>query len=314
VDLVADVERSVLADELDCWVCGSNAGIDDINSQVESLGETVRSLNREAATVGEEIDELAARQAEATAARRTKRTLEDEILALEETLADRRESLSDARQQRADVDRRIEALAAAVEETDDRRTDVTAEIKYTESKLADEREHVAALEREADRREHLESTVAGLRADIAALRDRKRTVKRHTRAAFDESIRELVSRFETSFESARLTSTYDIVVAREGREVSIDALSEGEVELLGIVAALAGYEAYDVSDITPVLVLDRIGGLADENLHTLVEYLRDEPDYLVFTAYPEHSPFEGHQIDPGEWHVVSDDYDRPVVS
>ncbi|MGM0604169.1 MAG: archaea-specific SMC-related protein, partial [Halobacteriota archaeon] len=32
VDLVADVERSVLADELDCWVCGSNAGIDDINS------------------------------------------------------------------------------------------------------------------------------------------------------------------------------------------------------------------------------------------------------------------------------------------
>lgn len=314
VDLVADVDRGLMADDVDCWICGSSAAIDDVEARVEQLGERVAALNEDANAARETIEELEAKRGEATQARREQQDLDRQITDLEGTLADRRESLTEARDQLTRVEDRIDDLADEVAETDERLTDLQSDIKYTESKLAEEREELADLEREAAQRELLAETLEELTEEITTLRERKSTVKQQTREAFDATIRELVSRFETSFETARLTSTFDLVVAREGREVSLDALSEGEVELLGIVAALAGYEAYDVGDRTPVLVLDGVSGLADENLHTLVEYLRDKADYLVFTAYPEHSPFEGHTVDPADWQVVSDDSDRRVAS
>lgn len=307
VDLVADVDRGLVGDEVDCWVCGSEASVEDIEARVEELGETVRSLTERAEQRRSTIEDLEERRADAREARREQTELDAEIRDLEATLADRRESLSETRDRLESVESRIDDLAEKVADTDERLTDLQSEIKYAEARLDDEREELADLERRADQRETLEETLAELRADIEELRRRKSRIKQRTREAFDEAIRELVERFETSFETARLTSSFDLVVARDGREASIDALSEGEVELISVVAALAGYDAYDVDDISPVLALDGLSGLADRNLHALVEYLRGRAEYLVFTAYPEHSPFEGHQLDPADWHVVSDD-------
>jgi hypothetical protein len=64
-----------------------------------------------------------------------------------------------------------------------------------------------------------------------------------------------------------------------------------------------------VADDVPIMLLDGLGGLADENLRTLVEYLEDRVEYLVFTTYPETTTFEGHTIDPDEWTVVSTETD-----
>jgi hypothetical protein len=136
---------------------------------------------------------------------------------------------------------------------------------------------------------------------------RKPSIKRRTRESFDDAIEEVITQFDTSYGTARLTPDFDLVVARDGREASLDALSEGEVELLGFVAALAGYEAFAVQDRVPVLLVNRLGGLDDSNLHARIEYLRGRAEYLVFTAYPEHAAFDSHDIDPGDWVVVSDD-------
>lgn len=309
LDLVADVERGLVADELDCWVCGESASPDDIEARVERLGERLASLNGDADAVRERIDELESRRADAETARRERRDLDRKLTDVEETLSARRESLEEARDQLDSVETRIEALADEVAETDERRTDLASEVKYKEAKLEDARDDLESVEAEAERRDHLRERRDELGEEIAELRRRKRTVKQQTREAFDATIGDIVSRLNTSFETARLTGSFDLVVARDGREVSLDALSEGEVELIGLVAALAGYEAYDVADASPVLVLDGLSGLADENLHSLVEYLRGTAEYLVLTAYPEHSSFAGHQIDPADWRVVSDSED-----
>jgi hypothetical protein len=83
-------------------------------------------------------------------------------------------------------------------------------------------------------------------------------------------------------------------------------LSEGEVELVGVIAAMAGYEAFEVADRVPCILLDDVGGLASDHLHTLVEYLEDRTEYLVTSAYPEAGEFDGHTISPVNWTVVSD--------
>jgi len=86
----------------------------------------------------------------------------------------------------------------------------------------------------------------------------------------------------------------------------VNTLSEGEVELVGFIAAMAGYEAFEVADRVPCILLDDVGGLASDHLHALVEYLEDRTEYLVTSAYPEAGEFDGHTISPTDWTVVSD--------
>jgi len=53
--------------------------------------------------------------------------------------------------------------------------------------------------------------------------------------------------------------------------------------------------------------LGDVGGLAEHNLHTLVEYLQPRTEYIVFTAYPAYNSPDASIIDPGEWAVASAD-------
>jgi hypothetical protein len=57
-------------------------------------------------------------------------------------------------------------------------------------------------------------------------------------------------------------------------------------------------------------LLDDLGGLAGEHIHTLVEYLEARTEYLVTTAYPEAGEFDGHVLSPDDWDVVSDRVDQ----
>jgi predicted nucleic acid-binding Zn-ribbon protein len=305
-DLVADVDRGLLADSVDCWVCGAATDADTLESRVEALGDRLSALEERAEGYRERIADLEDQRGEAERARRRRRELDREIADLEGTLADRRETLDRLRERREGLRGRIDDLAEGLVDGD-RLTEVSSELKYTESRLAEARERREGLAERAGRTEALEATLSEITEEIDRLRRRKERVKQETRETFDSVIADLVERFQTSFETARLTSEFDLVVARDGREVSLDALSEGELELIGIVAALSGYRAYGVGDRVPVLVLDGLGGLAEHNLRTLVEYLADWAEYLVFTAYPEHTTFEGHELDPDDWRVVSDE-------
>jgi len=304
--LLTDVQRELTGDELACWTCGSTVDRAAVESQLDGLGDRIAGLRGRVDTRHERVEQLEARREEVTRSRRRKRELETEIGELEGTLADQRERLEAARQCRRGAQRRIDELSDSVEQTVEEITDVESDIKYREAELSDARDELESLQTRADRVETLTERRESLQSEIESLRSRKDEIKRETRAAFDEAIGEIVSRFKTGFEAARLTPEFDLVVARDGREASLDALSEGELELLGFVAALAGYESFDVAETVPVLLVDGVGGLDDQNLHTLVEYLRDRTDYLVFTVYPEYGSFDGREIDPTEWTVAAD--------
>lgn len=309
VELLTEVDHGMMDDTLECWVCGGTADRAAFSAELEELGSRIASRREAAADHRERVTELETERETMREKRRRRADLEDEISDLESTLTDRKDSLSTARDRLVELDDRVESLSADVEDADDRLTDIESEIKYTERALEEARDELETIEAAAGQRETLETERDGLAERIEALRTRKERAKRRTREAFDDAIEAVLSRFDVGFETARLTASFDLVVAREGREAPLDTLSEGERELLGIVAALAGHTAFDVADHVPVFLLDGVGGLAKDHLHVLVDYLKDRARYLVLTAYPEHGPFDGRQLDPTEWTVVADDRD-----
>jgi phage shock protein A len=307
LDLLTEVERELTGDTVVCWTCGNEADQADLESQLEELGDKVAELRARVERYRDEVAELEARREGIDQVNRRKRDLESEITGLEETLADRRQSLEEAERRHEDAAARVEELTEAVDETVEAISDVESEIKYREAELRDTRGELSELEARANRVETLEAESEEIRTEIRELRNRKDEIKRRAREAFDEAIDDVLARFDAGFETARLTPEFDLVVARDGREARLDALSEGELELIGFVAALAGYESFDVDEAVPLLLVDGVGGLADDNLHTLIDYLHERTEYLVFTAYPEYTAFEGREIDPGEWTVATND-------
>ncbi|WP_318567013.1 archaea-specific SMC-related protein [Salinigranum marinum] len=314
IALLTEVSHEVLSDRAACWLCGQATTRDEMETQLDALDARISELRADASASRERVEELETKRDEARTAARRERDLEDRLTDLRSQRAEDEETLENARQRRDELVSRIESFTTEIETTDDRVTDLESEIKYTEAELADAREELETAETRAAQREVLAEEYDELTQEIRDLRTRKETVKRRTREAFSSSLAEVLERFETGFETARLTSTFDLVVARDGREARLDALSEGERELLGIVAALAGHEAFEVAERVPVLLLDGLGGLAGDNLDLLVEYLTDRAEYLVLTAYPEHGDFDGHELSPSDWDVVSHRADAEAAS
>lgn len=305
LDLITEVEHDIMADTVSCWICGNETTKEELSENLSKLSEKVSELRAKAEKHRESVEELRTQREEYNRASRREADLEEEIADLESKRDERESSLKSSRERLDDLESRIDELSDVVEETDDELTNVESEIKYTESKLEDAQKELTSLETSVAQRDQLQERYDALTREINELRDRKETLKKRTREAFDDAVRDVLSRFTVGFEMVRLTSSFDLVVARDGREASLDALSEGELELVGIVACLAGYEAFDVTDDVPIMLLDGLGGLADENLQTLIEYLDGRVEHLLFTTYPENTEFEGNTIDPQNWTVVS---------
>lgn len=314
VDLVSDVEHGLTDDAIDCWVCGHAADRATLESHLEALGDRLAELRETAESHRSQVEELESDRRAIRQQQSQRKDLQAEIDDLEATLADRTQSLDTVEDRLAELDELIEDLDARVAASNEQLTDIESEIKYTEAALKDAREELDSTKVQAEQREQLERERESIREEIEALRTRKARIKEQTRETFDQAMGTLIDRLAPGFEGARLTSNFELVVAREGREASLDALSEGEVELLGIVTALAGYETFDVAERVPIILLDDVGDFAGENLGGLVRYLAESATYVVTTAYPEQELAEDHIIDPSEWTVVSRDLSREASS
>lgn len=304
LDLVTDVTRELDADRLVCWTCGSDTSRSEIEEQLSEIRTRISEIKVEVEHERDRVESLEAKQERITQNRKRRETLEAEIEELEEKRSTDRESLENAENRLEGLREQIQSLSEKVDESLDQRTELESTLKYREAELQDVRNDLDELTQRADQLETLESQREEIADEIAQLRERKERIRTETREAFDSAIQDIVSRFETGFETARLTPEFELVVARGGREASLEALSEGELELLGFAAVLAGYRAFDVSEISPFILVDRVGGLAEHNLHTLVDYLRKETEYVVFTTYPEHRELDGHAIKPEKWKIA----------
>lgn len=316
LSVVTDVERGVQEDQIECWVSGDTTTRSEINAKLDGLRQRFKDLRQERQELQEEINDIEQRRNRIRSVEKKQERLQSEISDLEMRIEANQEELKNRKEQLDEVVDTVARLEGEVEETDDEITDIESQIKLKERQLDDKRTKLSELESKAEKQDDHEEEYDEIVTKIEELRNRKKNKQLELVDQFDRAIDEIIARFAPGFESARLDpktdpsgeiTDFELIVARDGREANLDALSQGEVELVGIVAALAGYKTFDVSDRVPVILLDGIGALTKSHTHDLVDYLMDETEYLVTTAYPESGDFSGHKVTPDKWQVVSDE-------
>jgi len=325
LDLITAVDRSLTGDEVECWTCGQLAGVDRMEERVDALRSELADLRERKATLTGEVEAHAARQREAERKQREAESLREEVQRLRLDVEESETELEQLEENRDALEAELAELESDLDEregaVDEELTDVTVRINDCERRLSEKRQELADLENEREDLAALRERREELDAELTALRNRKRDAQTELVAQFDEAMAAVLERFAPGFGGAHLrlqtgpdgdVERIDLVIAREGRETTVDALSEGEVELVGVALVLAGYRAFDVDERVPAVVVDGIGQLAAEHLHNLAEYLQDTGEYLVTTAYPEVGSFDGRTISPDEWEVVSDDAATPT--
>lgn len=316
LDLLTDIDRQIDNDYLSCWVCGGETTRDTIETRMKKIGDMISERRDRRSEIQATVSDLKNTQDDIDRKNREKTSLEESIETLRTDLGESKNELNAANEQLEEHIERVENLETQVEENDNQRKSIEKEIAQKEAELERLQNKKDSLEQRAENRDQLEKEVNEFSDEIEALRSRRESVIQRARDAFDEALEDVVAKFNPSFEKARLkkhvdnsgrTEQLELIIARDGREISVDTLSEGEIELIGLIVALAGYEAFNVADQVPCILIDHLGSLASEHIHTLVDYLEERTEYLVTTAYPEAGEFEGHIISPADWDVVSDD-------
>ena len=320
VDLISSVERSVVGDEFDCWVCGEPTQIDTVENRLGALQDKITQLREEKASLTNEVEEIEEQQRRYQEKQREKESLEEEIGRLKATLDDRTGDLAQAEERKAGLEAEIEGLeasvAAAEEDMGEKLTDIKATLRTKEQELDTQQSRLQELQEEQADAESLREDIDALNDEITRLKNRKTEKQWELKDEFDAAMSAAIDRFAPGFDGAHLNvkttpdnevESFELVIARDGRETAIRNLSEGERELVGIVVAVAGYRTFDVADRVPLILLDGISQLSAANLRSLTEYLSDATEMLVTTAYPEAGAFEGNHISPDQWETVSDE-------
>jgi len=319
LDVVSDVERNLVADEVGCWVCGETTTAETIQTKLDEIQEKLEGLRDEKATLEDDISEIEAEQQRIERRRRKQDQLEVTIGEHKATLDELRGDLQRARTRKDQLEDELAEVETAVAQEElansDELTDVEAELRTKQDELAEQRSRVAELEEKQEEVEALETRTTELDSEIEALRNRKTETQWELKEQFDTAIDEVVERFAPGFDGAHLRvrtdaeneiEQFELVIARDGRKTQLSTLSEGERELVGIMIALAGHRTFDVGERVPVVVLDGISQLSASNLRRLTEYIADTADILITSAYPEAGEFSGNHISPEEWETVSD--------
>jgi chromosome segregation ATPase len=325
VELVTDVEHGIEGDQIVCWLSGDKTTADEIEERLDRLNERRLELREEKSDLEQEVDEIESKKRTIRSKKRKRDNLEDQIGNLKLEIQEDEQELKQARERVEDLQVDIDELESQYEETQDdlnsELTEVRTEIGSLKTKLENAREKLERLDETAGKTDDLEDELETIKEEIVDLRERRNQRHEEVVDRFETAMKNMLEQFDPGFEMLRLdrsvtedgsTKAFELVVLREGRETSVENLSEGEVELIGFVTALAAHQAFEVDEIVPAILVDGVGQLAAEHIKGLTEFLEGASEMLITTAYPEAGDFGGHTLTPDEWDVVSDEEMRVV--
>ncbi|KZX46301.1 archaea-specific SMC-related protein [Haloarcula sp. K1] len=319
VELVTNVDRGIDMDTINCWVCGNDTTSADIEEQLNALQQKINDLRGEKSDIESEVEDIKKTKRAIRKKKNERDQLQDAIGKIKGDIQEAKAELEQAKERKERLESEVEELKAEVEEAEEELneelTDIKSEISNKERELERKQGQIEDLEAEAEKIDELENKRDELREQIKELRQRKNKKQHELAEEFNDALEDVIDRFAPGFDGGQLvpkTTTeggdieeFELKIVRESIETTIDTLSEGEQELVGIVVAIAGYRTFNVDERVPAILIDGISQLSSDNLRYLLEYLEDTSEMLVTTAYPEAGDFEGTTVDPTEWDVVS---------
>lgn len=296
-------DSGLMEDKLACWACGGSATAEDFQKTITELQDLVehdkkrkREREPELTTIEEQIEE-------ANKAQRQIQNLEANLNDIDQRLQQRCDSLERKREELDRLESELanidEQIATQQDEQAGTRSDLADDIEETRIELQTLRRDVDRLEStvedlEAKREKHerKREEIEEITGEIQSLTDRIENLEGELRTVFNQAMDELIDTLEfEQIERIRLDGSFNIVIARQVdgtiRKDAVDHLAESEREIIGLVLGLAGFVAYDVSEISPMLLLDSLSAFDITRTERLIEYFAEKTDMFFAAIHPE---------------------------
>ena len=306
---VFEYESGIDEDRYECWACGKQAPESAFEALVDRIGELISEEKARKKEYRPELEEIEEEIESAEKARRERSRLEERVQSLRSKQESRSDSLEEKREQLADVEEKLATLDEEIrEEKEDRADDqseVSQRIEETRVDVETKRREIQRLESRIselrdrqDERSSVRDELETVNDEIQELTNRIENLETDLRTTFNDAMEELLDVLDfESVERMWLSGDFEIVVAREVdgtvREDSVENLAESERGMIGLVLGLAGYMAYDVEEVAPVLILDSLGEFDAERTNRLIEYFSEHTEYLFAAVHPEQVEEEG---------------------
>lgn len=309
-------------DEIECWVCGQTAFIEDIENNLETIDNLRNELLNRKQSLEMQRKSLNENRRMFERNQRRRSELQEEHQNLGVEIEETQQEINSATLRKEELAETVEEMKeefeSVSEKIDEELTQVKTDIGSVQQQIKYQTDQIEELNNSVQDLEELQQSEKALSERIESLRERREIKQLELIERFDSAITKVINRFAPGFENAYLErkthqdgslATFEIRLSRQvdgvSQPSSIDQLSEAERELVGIVTALSGFHTYKVQERVPIILLDGISQLAAENLHGLLDHLEELTDVLVTTAYPEAGDLDGNIITPSEWEVVS---------
>lgn len=300
---------------IQCWTCGSEVQRATIDGRLDELRSVVQDKRAERRSVQDEIDQLEAEREKQREQQARRSELESRLADIDDEIDRRKAKIADFKNKIGELRNSIRAIEEDLEEPDalgeaakalldqyQRLSEIEYDRGQVDQELTDVRKEIKRIEGLADERDDLEARLADLEDELTDLRTRVEARERAVVETFNDHMETLVDLLhydnveriwiERRVQTDGIERTFDLHIVRQtlegaAYEDSLQTLSESESEIVGLVAALAGYLAHDVHETVPILLLDSLEAIDADRIATLVEYLADVVPYLFVALLAE---------------------------
>jgi DNA repair exonuclease SbcCD ATPase subunit len=302
-----------------CWTCGSEVNSDRISEAVEQLRSVRREYLSEVQEIEDELDKLRSQQQQRKQQQQRRRKLDRKLEEIEDELERRQSTVTDLREKRERFNNKIETAEQEVEELESENfseildlhkeaNQMEFDLGQLESELDDVTDRLTELEDRVAEEDDLQARRGQIQEELETQRTRIERIEREAVNEFNNHMDQVLDMLE--YENlARVWIERVQTTAREGRqkvektafelhvvrttssgatyEDTIDHLSESELEVTGLIFALAGYLVHDLHETVPFMLMDSLEAIDSERLADLILYFGDYADYLVVALLPE---------------------------
>lgn len=306
-------------DTVTCWTCGTDVATQQIESNLEGLRSLRQQKLQERQSLKQNIKELEDEKKELQNQQQRYQQLQQSIEQTETEITDREETIKTLKNRKEELSSRITQLEAAIEELQQEDHSEVLEVQETANHLEFElddlttelssvEDEISSIETRLDERGDLEAQREDIQNTLEDLRTRVEQLQEQVIEEFNEHMEAVLNLLDyDNLERVWIERTQENV--REGRrkvnkdrfdlhvvrstesgavyEDTVNHLSESELEVTGLIFALAGYLVHEVYQTVPFMLIDSIEAIDADRIASLVDYLEGYSDYLVVALLDE---------------------------
>lgn len=310
-------EKNEVNPKVECWGCGSEISIQNMENHLESLEKKKKKKNKEFMEVRNKIEEIEEKIKNIRKSKKERKKLKTKLRKKRDSLDSTKRSIKNKNQREKEIIEDInkleekldylnnkesqqDRLDKELENKYDELSEIKAKIRNLENRLDEKQNQIDEAKKAEKNIDDVKKRRQKIQQKLETLRDNIRDKENKIISEFNEKMKELTKYFGDELSKIWIEkeikgkkkgsniiddSIFRIRIEREnGREDTVENLSESEREIVGLIFGLSGYLAYNLD---APLLLDSLGMFDVDNLERLLEEFNEESKFIIATVLPK---------------------------